>query len=183
MTPHALQIREHYERSWGPARKLLRYDKGPVHQLPEDFRIAEFQRTPTTLAYATIGMSQPGDQRPIELHMFGRPGLGAHMELVEMLTVVAHFHRTAATLDLGHTVNFGQPLCAGGVLTHGLLSLPYLDGPQLEWLEDPMTRFLWLLPISEAERDFKRSRGVEALEAVLEAQSLDYLDLNRSSLI
>ncbi len=77
-------------------------------------------------------MSQPNDQRPIELHMFSP--LEAD-EVVELLVVTAHYHRTAAPLGPGHTVNFGRPWLDASECKYGLVSLPYLDGPSLEDLE------------------------------------------------
>jgi hypothetical protein len=50
------------------------------------------------------------------------------------VTAIAHFHRTGSALGLGHTVNFGRPWLPTSSCTHGLGSLPYLDGPDLEWL-------------------------------------------------
>lgn len=54
--------------------------------------------------------------------------------------MTAHFHRTGSALGLGHTVNFGRPWLPGSSCTHGLVSLPYLFGPELEWLQQPSTR-------------------------------------------
>ncbi len=69
----------------------------------------------------------------------------------------------------------------GSTCTHGLISLPYLDGPDLEWLAEPKVRFLWLIPITEAEVRFKKSYGMEALERKLEERRFDFLDPSRVS--
>lgn len=62
-----------------------------------------------------------------------------------------------------------------------LLSLPYLDGPVLEkcQIDSKMIQFLWLLPITEAERNYKKHKGLE----VLEQNQLNYLDPFRESVV
>ena len=44
-------------------------------------------------------------------------------------------------------------------------------------------RILWLLPITEAERDFKAANGLEALEQRLEAARIDFWDPARPSTV
>ena len=56
-----------------------------------------------------------------------------------------------------------------------------LDGPRLEWLEKPRVRFLWLIPLTANEVEFKRANGLDALEEKLEASRFDYLDPKRVS--
>jgi len=65
-----------------------------------------------------------------------------------------------------------------------MASLPYLDGPQLEWLGHlgQGTRFLWLIPITASEVAFKKKHGLEALESRFEQLDLKYLDPHRDSL-
>jgi hypothetical protein len=127
-------------------------------------------------------MADQGDADPIELHLFSPIKSEAH---VELLTAVAHYHLTGEYLGLGHTVNFGRPWLPESECDHGLVSLPYLDGPNLEWLniEGRAIRFLWLIPITKAEVKFKRTQGLEALEEIFEATSFDYLDPLRKSVV
>ena len=128
-------------------------------------------------------MSQPEDKERLELHVLCRASDVNRVELVEILTAVAHYHRTGSTLGLAHSVNFGKPWVNGSLCTHGLLSLPYLDGPDLEWLNEPQARFLWLIPITPSEVQFKNANGLEALEASLETAKFDYLDPFRKSVV
>jgi len=127
-------------------------------------------------------MSSPTDAVGLELHLFSPNRDSA---LSELMTAVAFFHRRDAMLDLGHTVYFGRPWLPGSACDHGLVSLPYLDGPTLEYLNvnGGRTRFLWLIPITRAERDFKRIHGLEALEQAFERASFDYVDPSRNSVV
>ena len=103
--------------------------------------------------------------------------------LVELLTVIAHYHRTGSRLDIGHTVNFGRSWLPKSRCTFGLLSLPYLDRPELEefsW-DSVVVRCLWLIPITEGERAFK-THGLEELEALFEEKGFDYIDPFRPSI-
>ncbi|MDP1825629.1 MAG: suppressor of fused domain protein [Archangium sp.] len=155
---------------------------GPVHELPEEFEVLVFRRQ-DTLSYATCCMSQPSDEERVELHLLTRVTQGFRAELVELMAAVAHYHRTGARLGLGHSVNFGRPWVEGATSSFGLISLPYLDGPSVEWMAEPAVRCLWLIPITEEEREFKKSRGGEALERRFEAAQFDYLDPFRGSVV
>ena len=128
-------------------------------------------------------MSQPSDAEGLELHLLTRDedGERATFSILEALTAVAHFHRTGSALGLGHTVNFGSGLLPGATCTHGLISLPYLDGPCLERLEQPPVRFLWLIPVTLQEVEFKNRNGIDALEERFETARFDYLDPLRAS--
>lgn len=174
----------HYSKLWSPAAGRHKLNKGPVHELPPCFEILEFQRTKDMKAYATLCMSEstdPPDDR-LELHLFAPPS-GEAVCLTEVLTATAHYHRTGARLGLGHTVNFGQPWLPGSRCTFGLISLPYLDGPELERLAEPEVKFLWLIPVTEKEVAYKRKHGMEALEERFEEAQFNYLDPLRSSVV
>jgi len=87
-------------------------------------------------------------------------------------------------LGLGHSVNFGKPWIGKSSCEYGLLSLPYLDGPELEHMSlssGMVVDFLWLIPVTKPEIDFKKTRGLEALEKRFEECQLNYLDANRVS--
>jgi hypothetical protein len=92
---------------------------------------------------------------------------------------------TGATLDLGHSVNFGRPWIAESDCSYGLISLPYLDGPMLETLtvESREIKFYWLVPVTFAEIAYKKAHGLEALEEAFDQAAFDYLDPQRRSVI
>jgi hypothetical protein len=179
-------IVKHYEDNWNNHSVPKVWSKGPVEELPPDFCVLEFppSKTRTMWTYATCCMSQPDDDQPLELHLFSPITDDLH---VELLTVVAHFHVTGERLGLGHTVNFGRPWIVGSRCDHGLISLPYLDGPTLETFQCPdfanPIEFLWLLPITKKERDFKKANGLEALERRFEAAQFNYVDPTRKSVV
>ena len=181
---YAEAIQAHYSSVWAPPSYVKRWVRGPVEDLPVDFRVLVIPRTAETTAYATQCMSQCEDTGGrIELHILTRSAGNAQESIVELLTAVAHFHRTAARLDLGHTVNFGRPWLPGSSCDYGLVSLPYLDGPRLEWMTESMTRFLWLVPVTQSEVQFKKRFGLEALEEKFESEHFDYLDPFRTPVV
>jgi hypothetical protein len=88
-------------------------------------------------------------------------------------------------LDVGHTVPLGEPWVPGSSLDHLLVSQPYPYGPEFEmchW-ERGHARILWLLPITESERDFKAEHGLEALEQRFDDAGLRYWDARRSAIV
>lgn len=182
-SPFAQSVEEHYRREWGRPVQRVRLSAGRVADLPADFAVLVFHRSAEMRTYATRCMSQPGDAERVEFHMFADPRQQGDASIIEILTAVAHYHRTAARLSLGHSVNFGKPWLPGSLCDHGLVSLPYLDGPALEWLQTPQVRFLWLIPISGAEMRFKKENGLEALEAKLELARFNYLEPLRPSVV
>jgi len=178
-----LLIAAHYQHCWTVEGLSKQWKQGPIWQLPPDFNVLVFpphgERTAWT--YATCGMSQQGDASAIELHLFSQSENDLH---VELLTAIAHYHLTGEYLDVGHTVNFGRPWFENSKCDHGLISLPYLDGPKLEWLNSKQKiRFLWLIPITSAEVDFAKTQGLEALESKFEAANFNYLDPKRASVV
>jgi hypothetical protein len=183
MSNRGAAIEQHYASVWGKPRGRLAWDRGPTHELPAGFEVLFFDRANDTSVHATCGMSTDTDADALELHLFTRRTEQPTPELVELLTMVAHYHRTGAHLGLGHTVNFGRPYLPGSTCGHGLISLPYLDGPRLEWMETPRVRFLWLFPITRAELAFKKARGLDALEERFETARVDYLDPRRASVV
>lgn len=179
-------IAKHYTYVWSNEAVEKRWNKGPVSELPPSFHVLEFGPTKARAfwTYATCCMSEPADISRLELHMFSPVQHDGH---VELLTAIAHFHRTGNALSLGHTVHFGRPWFSGSNCDFGLISLPYLDGPSLEHLQtgkdERGVRFLWLLPITKAERDYKKKNGLEAFEQRLENVEIDYLNPIRESVV
>ena len=180
------RVYQHYRRCWGPESAVTRWERGPAHELGEHFRVLVFPpgSARTMWTYATVGMfltPEAGQQHGLELHLLAPDETEDH---VELLTAVAHYHLTGHPLGWGHTVNFGRPWYPGSQCSYGLISLPYLDGSELEWMNtgERATRFLWLIPITRSERKYKGEQGLEALEQLFE-NGFNYLDPFRSSVV
>jgi hypothetical protein len=184
MSSYHTAITSHYIKQWGIKPTVLNPRPSPANQIRSDFKVLEFRPSNERdmWTYATCGMSSPEVSRPIEVHMFSS---NRSVELVEILTAVAHYHQTEQSLDLGHTVNFGIPWQNRSACTYGLISLPYLDGRALEQLHYQKwdVRCYWLFPITEAERNFKKVNGIEALEELFDAHPPNYIDPNRRSVV
>lgn len=174
-------ITSHYSGFWNAAGHRSPFDRGPIHQLPPDFCVLEFapHAGRNMWTYATCGMSQPGDDRPIELHVFSPLQTD---EVAELLYMTAHFHCTGERLGLNHTVNFGKPWIAASSCDHGFISLPYLDGPSLEHGPDNI-KFYWLIPTTKAEVEYATAHGTNALEEAFERGPFNYLDPARRSAV
>lgn len=105
---------------------------------------------------------------------------------IETLTMAANFHADPRyRLYCGKILDIGRPWLEGASCDHLLVSLPYLIGPQFEYLRlSEMTiRFLWLLPITASEAAYARAHGVDALEDAFERSGFDTLDPNRRSVV
>jgi hypothetical protein len=177
-------LQEHYSQVWGSRVTRRAWEFGPVHELPEDFSILEFQPCEKTgwWVYATSGMAEAIDKPALELHLLSPVQSSS---LVELLTVVAHYHCTGASLGRGHTVDFGRPWLPDSVCSVGLVSLPYLNGPALENFMAPnglSVQCLWLIPVTRNEVALKKRDGLEALERLFERSALPYADPLRPDL-
>ena len=179
------QLRKHYEHYFGQKGQLERWNQGPVHLLKPDFAILTIQpnKMHQMWAYLTIGMSDPQiETNPIELMVYAPRESDS---VLELLTVAVYYHQSSAKLNLHHTINIGQPWIEQSLCEHGYISLPYLDGEKLELFAygGKTVHCYWLIPITKAERDFKKEHGAEALERLFEEKSINYLDPKRSSLV
>lgn len=179
-------VEEHYISNWGSNFEEKIWTKGPIDKLNYEFTILEFKPTGkrNMWTYATCGMSTFTHQKPVELHLFSAIQDNA---ILELLTSVVYYHNTDQNLNLGHTINFGKSWQGNSKCSYGLISLPYLDGQDLErFCPDKDGRAIfcyWLVPITLQERNYKIQNGMEALEEKLEESQFNYLDSNRASVI
>jgi hypothetical protein len=174
----------HYRKCWAIEPNGYLWERGPIQNLPFEFRVLEFPPfgSRNMWTYATCCMSDLSCANPIELHIFSR---NKDEGLIELLTAITYYHRNTASLDLNHTVNFGKPWKNGSKCEHGLISLPYLDGRGLENLQllNTTVKFYWLIPITKGEVDYTKRYGVESLEKMFEGPSFNYLDEVRRSIV
>jgi hypothetical protein len=97
-------IAKHYATVWTDRGEPQDWEAGRRSDLPTEFSVHRFAPTAARQmwTYATVCMSQESDVKRVELHVFSPVASAAH---VELLTAVAHFHRTGSPLEMGHTVN------------------------------------------------------------------------------
>lgn len=167
---------------WGQKAAQYTWSKGPA--LRQECRVFEYAPSAQTFCwvYATCGMTPGNETGLLELFLLSPVKTKCH---VELLTAIAHYHQTGASLSLGHTVNFGRPWLDESRCSFGLISLPYSFGPSLEngRIAGKTVRVLWLVPITLEERAFKSAFGLDALEALFEKQKFNYLDPARTSVV
>ena len=179
------KLREHYETFFGAPGNRLAPKHGPIEKLFYDFYVLEFpvNKRHKMICYCTVGMSADRiDNNLIELIIYS-PRIDD--SILELLTVIASYHRNKLPLNIHHTVNIGQPWIDNSKCDHGFISLPYIEGDTFELfnLDDQTTHCYWFIPITEKERDFQLEKGCEALEQLFEDSQFDYLNPNRLSLI
>jgi hypothetical protein len=176
-------LKQHLESIWGSS-----ITTNPIPdshgKMGKDFSVLAFPPSEKTSCwvYSTLGMSTDTPEALIELHILSNK---EDATLIELLTVAASFHRNDATLGLHHTVNFGRPWQDNSACSFGFISLPYMDGEALELFDFDGGHLhnLWLLPITERERDYKVENGWDALEQRFEDGGLDYINPERTSCV
>jgi hypothetical protein len=178
-------LTHHYENFFGVKGNRLILQKGPTQKLHKDFFVLEFPHNDKhkMFCYCTVGMSADKlDDNLVELIVYSPKPDNL---LVELLTVCASYHRNGFPLNLSHTVNIGQPWLDNSKCDHGFISLPYLDGQELELFSfgKQDIHCYWFIPITEQEKEYKRKYGSEALEQLFDDKQFDYLNPNRDSLI
>ncbi|MER6917066.1 suppressor of fused domain protein [Streptomyces sp. NPDC000594] len=114
--------------------------------------------------------------------------LTAHVRdqrFIDLMAMIASYHRGGHRLDLEHSMPIGEPWVPGSACDHLLISLPYLHGPDLEHCPLPAghARILWALPVTAAEIDFRRRSGHEELEQLFDDAEIHPTDPFRASVV
>lgn len=178
-------LTQHYEEAWARRSRKSSWAGGPIGKDLPNFTVLVFEPSDarTMWTYATCGMSESAKvKNPIEVHIFSK---FEDNSLSELLSAVAHYHNFGEAAGLAHTVNFGRPWQPGSGCSHGLISLPYLDGPRVEAfaIDRREVRCLWIIPITPDERQFKTTHGVEKLEERFDSSGFDYANPHRMSVL
>lgn len=184
------EIECHIRRNW-PAAKLefVSWQEGPIEQAIPGFEVCQISPVEPSdpWVYMSCGASSvvSGVDFPLEFLITSPQATGQH---IETLTMVAYLHSDPRyRLKLGSIIEIGRPWLGSSGFMNLLVSLPYPFGPSVEWLlrdnDLPDIRVLWLLPISDAERDFARAKGVESLERRFDAAAIDAIDPKRPSVV
>lgn len=144
-----------------------------------------------------VGPSRPGDVWTyVSVGGWAETaGAGAGLELImctatpeeraiELVTKAAYFHR-GGKLGVGAVVPVGQPWLPGSRCDRLLVSRPYPFPAELATCHvgERRVEFVWLLPITPAERDLKVAEGLEALESRFEEIGLRYWQVDRPSAV
>jgi len=179
------KLRQHYEKYFGTIGAKLILETGPKEKLHPSFYVLEFKPNAKHdfWVYCSVGMSlDRDDSNLIELFVYSPRQDKAQVELI---TVSASYHRQKIPLNIHHTVNVGRPWLDNSLCDYAFISLPYLDGEELELFKyNEMTyHCYWLIPITEKEREYKIEKGCEALEQLFEDKQLDYLNPERKCLL
>jgi hypothetical protein len=177
-------LAEHVRRNFpGRAIEAFTWESGPILRQNPHFRVLRIApaHESDVWTYASIGAwAATEDQgRGLEFVIATR---AQDPRAVELLAMITYYHR-GGKLGLGHTFPIGEPWLPGSRCDHLLVSLPYPWGPDLETCHvgDRHVDFLWLVPITKQERDFKAANGLEALESLFEDRGLKYWDPDRIS--
>ena len=184
-TEYTEKLREHYESFFSARGEEIRWTRGPIDKLHPDFYVLEMGPSGNRdmWTYATIGMSlDRNDNNLIELLTYSPI---KDISRAELLSLNASFHRNDAALNLNHTIFVGQLGDNKTNCDHGLVSLPYIEGEELEIFPFKGKEFhcYWYLPITKEEKDYMMQHGCESLEQLFEEKQINYLDLNRKSLV
>ncbi len=183
---HLLHVLEHYRRFWGAVPNVLNVERGMPPQLPEGLAVLEFAPTESrsVWSYATCGMSTGDQFRPLEIFVVTREPDRSQRDILAM---AVHYHHNVVRLDLHHRLRFGRAWQPDSTCSHGFLTRPHLENPDLEWMPSTpagaTVRFLWMLPLTENESRFAREYGPQELERRMERASVDFLNPRRASLL
>ncbi|WP_404867683.1 suppressor of fused domain protein [Kitasatospora griseola] len=188
-TVRAAEVVESHVRKFfdGHLVEVVEYDIGPGRrEVLADLRVLVVGPGPRSdcWAYVTAGCwsAEERDGHGLEFVMT------AHVRdqrFVELVAMIAYYHRGGHRLDLEHSMPIGEPWVPGSVCDHLLISLPYLHGPELERCALPAghARILWALPVTATENEFRRRHGHEALEQLFDEAEMVPTDPFRASVV
>ncbi len=168
---------------------MLGAPDGPIHRRVPGFHVIRLGPAPGEYGWihVTAGLWEATQHHghALEFVLHAPEASDRHVQTLAMLS---YYHASGGSfaLDHGHTVPIGRPWVSGSACDHILVSLPYPWGPSLEDCQLPdggHIRVLWLLPITKAERQFKRANGLEALESRLEQAGIVPTDPHRASVV
>lgn len=174
------RLLDHYEYFFDIDYTGIKLDLDILNELDEEFCILKFPPTAQreVWVYATLCMSNDDDTAPIELYIYSTT---ENDTLIEILTNIAHYHKTQSNLEETHVIEFSQPWYEGSNCNYGLICPPYIEGPEFE--ECGNISCYWLLPITKQEADYRVEYGMDELEDKFSSDDFDFLDYNRNSMI
>ncbi|PKW05985.1 Suppressor of fused protein (SUFU) [Streptomyces sp. 1222.5] len=183
-------LREHLHQHFpGQVIDELPGAEGPIAERVPDFRVFRVHpnRPGGWWVYVTSGCWAATQQDGHGTEFFLAAPRDEWLNL-ESVSMNAYYHcgPNHQRLDVGHTVPIGRPWLDDSRCDHYLISLPYPYGPDYEvcaWDDTAHARILWLLPITKAEKDYRREQGLEALESLFDERAIDPVDPQRPSVV
>jgi suppressor of fused protein SUFU len=181
-------LRRHIEQQW-PGREKVEFvwEKGPIEHSVPGFRVCRISpKDPSDpWIYVSLGASALPAAEGERFEFFVLSPVESPIH-VETLAMVTNFHSDARyRLAEGRIVRIGRSWVEGSRADHLMVSLPYPFGPAFERcaVDDLVVRFLWLVPVTEAEAKHAREHGHAALEELLERVSVNTVDPLRPSVV
>ena len=180
------EIIKHYKEFFeGHESELMSWELGPIKDAVPNFQVIRFSPGPkiNLWVYCSVGASGISHDDS-GLHEFVVVSPIESDRMVEMLAMITYYHSNH-NLGFGHTLPIGEPWIEKSKCTNWLISLPYPFGEELEImpLNNTHAHVAWLLPITDAERDYKTKNDLEALEQMFDDSELEYWDINRKSVV
>lgn len=188
LTPASHALLEHlHDRFPGREVAVLPPTPGPIHDRVPALHILSLTPQEGGRLYVTAGLWDATQEHGHGLEFVLHTPVAADDVHVETLTMIAYYHATGHDYALGHghTVAIGRPWVHGSTCDDLLVGLPYPWGEELETCAVPggHIRVLWLLPITEAEKTFRHTHDLEALEQRFEAAGIVPTDPCRRSVV
>ena len=180
------EIIEHYKDFFrGHVAERFTWNTGPLVKRVPDFEVIRFSPGPKIglWVYCSIGASSIEHENSGLLEFVVVSPIQS-VRLVETLAMITYYHSNHK-LGFGHTLPIGEPWLDNSLCENWLLSLPFPFGEELEViaLSGKHAHVAWLLPITDAERDYKINNDLEALEQLFDEVGLEYWNINRSSVM
>lgn len=179
-------LAKHVERNF-PKREIevFTWNAGPIQEKNPHFQVLRIEpdNSSGTWTYISIGAWAATSSKDHGVEFIISMAV-QDPRAIELLAAAAYYHQDHE-LGLGRTLPIGEPWLPGSKCNQLLISLPYPWGPELQTCHvgDRHVDFLWLLPITEEESEFKAENGLEALESLFDDHGLRYWDPHRRSVI
>lgn len=181
----AKHIREHWPEN---AMNFFTWELGPIQVSLPNFSVIRI--TPNNLHEPWVYISHGAwevDSEPDYSMEFIITSPVEDPQHIETLAMVANFHADPVyQVHWGKSIDIGWAWLEGAKCNHLLVSLPYPFGPKLgtcDVSESLKVRYFWLLPITKAENKFLNEAGLEFLEQKFDEVGIEYLDINRASVV
>lgn len=179
-------LEEHVRRFFSTREiEAITWTAGPILEENPHFRVLRIppESPGEVWTYVSVG-GWPGTSDQKHGLEFIVCTASAEARAIELLAMTVYYNR-GGKLGLGHTLPIGEPWLPGSNCDNLLVCLPYPFGPDLETCHvgDRHIQFLWLLPISDAERAWKVSAGLEALESRFDEVGLRSWQVDRASVV